>query len=159
MARSPPSGRDNKANCGSNVRNRGRARSYTRRFQLRLVMPADGRNGPASVVVADTLGVPENEPRRLRAREETQKESERESPPGLRCVSSSSSSLRRPMDRSLCATSATAHTTRTPYMSYRVRSISRVHNRIVSSLRRVCPRVATSSCSFAKEFRKVSDDE
>lgn len=57
--------RDNKANCGPNVRNRGRALLYER-FQLRLVMPADGRNGPSSVA-ADTLGVPENEARRLRA--------------------------------------------------------------------------------------------
>lgn len=53
----PSSGRDNKANCGPNVRKRGRALVYER-FQLRLVMPADGRNGPSGVA-ADTLGVPE----------------------------------------------------------------------------------------------------
>jgi hypothetical protein len=64
------SSRDNKANCGPNVRNRGRAFVYER-FQLRLVMPADGRNGPSSFA-ADTLGVPRERDatRRLRARGE-----------------------------------------------------------------------------------------
>lgn len=44
----PLSRRDNKANCGPNVRKPDCAFVYER-FQLRLVMPADGHNSPSSV--------------------------------------------------------------------------------------------------------------
>lgn len=79
------------------------------RFQLRLVMLADGRNSRSNVAT-DTLGVPENEARRDAY--------EREEPRGYGV-----SSLSRPMDQTSCDTTRNAQLVASR-VNYYVRSIS-----------------------------------
>lgn len=78
-------------------------------------MPADGRNGPSSVA-ADTLGVPENESR-------TPTSASRREPRGyIRwCIVFKEGPV------TVCDTTHTVER-----VNYHVRSISDVHNRIVS---------------------------